>query len=415
LVDCDIAQELFNNVKIIVSNIRRSHKQQNLSKKLILYSDTRFYGAYAMLNVFSSIFDELVQILDSKLLTTYSRINDDFLLDICRFLLLFDTVIKALSDDRRPTLHRVLPFKQYLINKCEIDNDDNEDLKQVKCFLGKRLDEKWELTDEHLIVAVLHPNNKHLHKSPHLKEREILLLKQEMFKRHDRFSSTTTSTVAGLPDTSSTTSSTCSSSISSTSVTKSICLDARDILLMEVFDKPPSVSEKNHVEKELENYFASTLVMEGDEKDDIISFWKQHKQSFPLIASIARDILAIPASNTSVERQFSACKNTFTDKRTKLGSEKLNKLIFLKENMNILKEKFSVSFTETSDSLNTKRKRDTIILNDEPMQKKNKETNVFNKQEGNECFLDSESDRDEEIFSLSFSYFSQICFITTLH
>ncbi|CAF4765957.1 unnamed protein product, partial [Rotaria sp. Silwood2] len=142
LVDCDIAQELFNNVKIIVSNIRRSHKQQNLSKKLILYSDTGFNGAYAMLNVFSSIFDELVQILDSKLSTTYS-------------------LIKALSDDRRPTLHRVLPFKQYLINKCEIDNDDNEGFKQVKCFLGKRLDEKWELTDEHLIAAVLHPNNKH--------------------------------------------------------------------------------------------------------------------------------------------------------------------------------------------------------------------------------------------------------------
>ncbi|CAF4627320.1 unnamed protein product [Rotaria sp. Silwood2] len=138
--------------------------------------------------------------------------------------------------------------------------------------------------------------------------------------------------------------------------------------------------------------------MESDEKDDILSFWKQHKQSFPLIASIARDILAITASNTLVERQFSACKNTFTDKRTKLGSEKLNKLIFLKENMNILKEKFSVAFTETSDSLNTKRKRDTIILNDEPMQKKNKETNVFDNQEGNECFLGSESDRDEEIF-----------------
>ncbi|CAF5161385.1 unnamed protein product, partial [Rotaria sp. Silwood1] len=100
LVDCDIAQELFNNVKTIVSNIHRLHKQQNLSKKLILYSDTRFNGAYAMLNVFSSTFDELVQILDSKLLTTYSRINDDFLLDKCRFLLPFDTVIEALSDDR---------------------------------------------------------------------------------------------------------------------------------------------------------------------------------------------------------------------------------------------------------------------------------------------------------------------------
>ncbi|CAF4729792.1 unnamed protein product, partial [Rotaria sp. Silwood2] len=51
-------------------------------------------------------------------------------------------------------------------------------------------------------------------------------------------------TGAGLPNTSSTISSTCSSSISSTSVTKSVSLDARDILLMEVFDKPPSVPEK---------------------------------------------------------------------------------------------------------------------------------------------------------------------------
>jgi len=55
-VDCDLAQELFNNVKTIVSNIRRVHKQQNLSKKLVSYSDTRFSGAYAMLNVFLSIF-----------------------------------------------------------------------------------------------------------------------------------------------------------------------------------------------------------------------------------------------------------------------------------------------------------------------------------------------------------------------
>jgi vacuolar-type H+-ATPase subunit F/Vma7 len=66
--------------------------------------------------------------------------------------------------------------------------------------------------------------------------------------------------------------------------------------------------------------------------------------------------------------------------------------------MNILKEKFCVDLTEASDSLNAKRKCDTIILNDEPMQKKNKETDLFDNQSDNECFVDIESEEDEEIF-----------------
>jgi len=152
--------------------------------------------------------------------------------------------------------------------------------------------------------------------------------------------------------------------------------------------------------------------MEGDENDDILSFWRQYKQTFPLIASVARDILAIPASNTSVERQFSTCKNTVTDKRTKLGSEKLNKLIFLKKNMSIFKENFAVSDTKPSGSLNAKRKFDTIILNDEPIEKKNKqnglfdnendlfdnESDLFDNENESQCFVNIESEEVEDIF-----------------
>ncbi len=150
-----------------------------------------------------------------------------------------------------------------------------------------------------------------------------------MYKHYDRSLSTSSSPVAVSPKTSSTSSISCSSStsstssiscslstssLSSTSITKSVRLDARDILSREVFDKPPSssVTDRNDIDKEFEHYLASTLVMEGDENDDILSFWRQYKQTFPLIASVARDILAIPASNTSVERQFSTCKNTVT-------------------------------------------------------------------------------------------------------
>lgn len=51
-VDCDIIQNLFNQIKKVVGHIRRSHQQQNLSKKLVSYSETRFNGACLMMNNF---------------------------------------------------------------------------------------------------------------------------------------------------------------------------------------------------------------------------------------------------------------------------------------------------------------------------------------------------------------------------
>jgi hypothetical protein len=49
----------------------------------------------------------------------------------------------------------------------------------------------------------------------------------------------------------------------------------------------------------------STLTLEDDEGDDILHFWSQNGHLFPTIAAIASELLAIPASNTSVERLFS--------------------------------------------------------------------------------------------------------------
>jgi hypothetical protein len=138
-VDCDLVQDMFNDIKKIVAKVRQMHKQQNLSKQLVSYSETRFSGAFAMLNVFLDVFDELANLLDSQFLSIYSRIDKDLLYDICAFLSPFDTAFEALSDSKRPTLHRVLPLKQLLINKCCIIGDEKDGLKQVKLFLGMNL------------------------------------------------------------------------------------------------------------------------------------------------------------------------------------------------------------------------------------------------------------------------------------
>jgi len=259
-------------------------------------------------------------------------------------------------------------------------------------FLVKRLDEKWEITDQHLIAAVLHPNNKHLPKCPQFKERAISLLKKEMTKHYDRLVSTSSALTENSSNPFSTT---LSSSSQLNSMTTSDCLDARKLILMEVFEKPSLPLVKTDVEKELENYLSSTLALEGDDDEHLLLFWKNHNGLFPLIGAVVRDILAIPASNTSVERQFSCCKNLVTEKRTRLGSEKLNKLVFLKKNMNLLKEIFSDEPNRTS----LKRKQDKSDLNGEPLEKKKKGTDSYeNPNEGQCFFIVSDSDDTEDSF-----------------
>jgi hypothetical protein len=58
-VDYVEVRALFKHVKTLVTYIRRSHKQLKLTRKLQTYSETRFNGAFCMLNVFLMVFDEL--------------------------------------------------------------------------------------------------------------------------------------------------------------------------------------------------------------------------------------------------------------------------------------------------------------------------------------------------------------------
>ena len=52
---------------------------------------------------------------------------------------------------------------------------------------------------------------------------------------------------------------------------------------------------------------------------------------FPVLACIARDILAIPGVSISVERLFSSSKHTLSDARSSLTAESASKTIVAKE------------------------------------------------------------------------------------
>ena len=132
--------------------------------------------------------------------------------------------------------------------------------------------------------------------------------------------------------------------------------------------------------------------------DDLLSFWRSKKDEFPKIATIARRMLAIPASNTSVERLFSSAKITVGDHRTKLGIEKIDKLMFLKENLIPLKSMFDSKNSPTS--IHSKRKSSDI--NDEDIDNDDDELLFLKKlkcdEENDYHFLSDEyeSEKDDE-------------------
>lgn len=67
----------------------------------------------------------------------YNLIEKDLLHIVCKFLEHFDEVINDLSEDQRPTIHRVIPLRQCLIDKCEVTEDDVNGMIQLKVFLGE--------------------------------------------------------------------------------------------------------------------------------------------------------------------------------------------------------------------------------------------------------------------------------------
>ena len=74
-VNCQIAQGMFEKIKGIVTYVRRSHKQMKLPRKLQGYSDTRFNGAFHMMNVFHDVYEDLLLVLNTYHLGTYFEIN----------------------------------------------------------------------------------------------------------------------------------------------------------------------------------------------------------------------------------------------------------------------------------------------------------------------------------------------------
>ena len=189
------------------------------------------------------------------------------------------------------------------------------------------------LHDVHYITSLLHPSFKNFHINPHLKAKAIDLVKNEMLQRQLLSANNSIPTTA--------------TSLVSTST--SAQLTHSNSLLSKCFDPPATTQNSSStLSNELDEYL--NLNIQLNENDDVLVFWQQRQLKFPILTSIVRYYYAIPASNTIVERLFSCSKNTVTDKRTRLDTEKINKLLFLQKNLSMLKSFDKTSVIEVVDT-----------------------------------------------------------------
>ena len=69
-----------------------------------------------------------------------------------------------------------------------------------------------------------------------------------------------------------------------------------------------------------------------------MAWWKAHEEHLPVLAKVARKILAIPASSAKSERVFSTGGLVVTAKRGRLSPSKVEDLILLKQNLSRVRD-----------------------------------------------------------------------------
>ena len=207
-------------------------------------------------------------------------------------------------------------------------------------ILDGRINLVWILQDQHYTSTLLHPSLKNFDIAPDEKIKALNIIKQELL------SSAPTKPFV-VPATSIAVITSKSSEINSTANVE------LKYLLARCFDKPRQIVKSIPIPlRELDDYMTSVISI--SENNNILTYWRNNEQRYPTLCTIVRKLLAIPASNTVVERLFSASKNIMRDKRTSFNEDTLHKLLFLKKKSAYFKRNKAKTIEQSSSTSKTK-------------------------------------------------------------
>nr|XP_034588625.1 zinc finger BED domain-containing protein RICESLEEPER 2-like [Setaria viridis] len=82
---------------------------------------------------------------------------------------------------------------------------------------------------------------------------------------------------------------------------------------------------------ELSAYLDSDTINQYDDDFNILTWWHEHKLSYPVLSILARDVMTVPVSTISSESAFSTTGRIIKERRRRLTPEMVEILALIKD------------------------------------------------------------------------------------
>uniref|UniRef100_A0A668ALH7 BED-type domain-containing protein n=1 Tax=Myripristis murdjan TaxID=586833 RepID=A0A668ALH7_9TELE len=307
-------------------------KQKQLvlpSHKLIQDVSTRWNSSYDMLERFLEQQPAISAALLSRDLRKGGGVNTlmdvDFGdgEDIVKLMAPVKLVTMTMSEDKRPTLSMISPVKAKLKKNFEASDKDSVVIREMKQAFSNDLEKRYTgLDDLFYTAAALDPRFKSLpFLSDHDAERTFTSISAEAVSLHKKVSPSTHCNTHLLK---------LKYILHILSVCQSAKMSALDELFGEDFEvRTAARSVRDKASDEVKRYRdRESLPL----KNNPLQWWKE-QQDLPLLSSLAKRYLCIPATSVASERVFSTAGDIVSTKRSLLKHEHVDQLIFLKKNL----------------------------------------------------------------------------------
>ena len=153
---------------------------------------------------------------------------------------------------------------------------------------------------------------------------------------------------------------------------------------------------QSKIRKEMKRYEEFTTPPKGV---SVLAWWKRHKDILPILSTLARAVLAVPASSAKSERVFSTGANVVTKKRSRMLPPKVEQTIIIKENKSKIEEfkaKTSYEIVKTGENA-------FLLIDIEEIVRDAEEAAALEEEEGAETFESDDSEDDEEDYDTELS------------